>query len=527
MGAGEPMDRQIDYSEEIPLDKQRDIKKKGALYALLFLIGFLALMTLYYMYNHKMNTEAFSKAQLHELDAMEASIQNSMKTAASPLLIFHRSESARQLLEQENQLQRDIFTDIFLAIIKEIDVYQQIRLIDEKGMEIVRVDSLNDESYNVVKKEELQDKGDRYYFKETLETPTDTIYLSPLDLNVEKGAIEVPFKPMIRLGKSYRSIDGSISGMMILNVRGKKLLNDIAQLSVHSNDKVFVLNKDGYYLYSEDHDKNFAFMFPDKKDIGFFNDYETVWNKITNKQEIIKSKEGIFYVRKTDYLDPKYYNSNGNSIYLIMFAPLRELSRNDAALNKSVLLSSLFFIPFFSYLGWYIGIMRGRNLVFKEKLEENATRDSLTGLYNHRMIMHLLTQMIGRARRKKEALSIVFIDVNNLKKVNDNFGHKMGDRMIIGAADSLTGSVRSTDLVARLGGDEFLIVLPDCNESNADKLMTRASEVFLNKGIEAMNMPWTMSYGCAKLNETETIYDFIQRADALMYEHKKIMKTKT
>ncbi len=520
------MNQHFEDSTDFPLEKLREIRKKGMIYALSFILVFILLLFIFYTYIHKINEEAFHKAQLSELDSMQTSIQNNMEVAASPLLIFHRSESARQLLVQENLVRREIFTDIFMAIIKEIGIYQQIRLIDKDGMEIVRVDHLRDDTFKIVKDEDLQDKSDRYYFKETIETPTDTIYLSPLDLNVENGEIEIPFNPMIRLGKTYKSSNGTVDGMMILNVRGQKLLYDISQLNVHKNDKVFVLNQEGYYLYSDDYKKDFAFMFPDKQDVGFFNDYADVWQKIVDGQEMIHSGIGNFYVREIDFLDPRHYKSNGNPIYLVMHAPLSEFSRNDEALNKSLLISSFFFVPLFSYLGWYIGITRGRNLAYKEKLEENATHDGLTGLYNRRMIIQLLTQLIGRTRRKQEKLTIVFIDVNNLKKVNDNFGHKMGDKMIIGAADSLTGSVRSTDLVARLGGDEFLVVLPDCTEANAVEIMTRASETFMNTGIEEMNMAWTMSYGCAELNDNDTIYEYIQRADELMYEHKKIMKTK-
>ncbi len=204
-----------------------------------------------------------------------------------------------------------------------------------------------------------------------------------------------------------------------------------------------------------------------------------------------------------------------------MFVPENEIHRADSALNSTVLLSSLVFVPLTLLLGWSFGMTRARNMHYKKQLEENATRDSLTGLYNHRMIIQLLNQMIGLSKRKDEELSIIFIDVNNLKKVNDQFGHKMGDTMLVAASNSLTESARNTDLVARLGGDEFLIVLPNCNLENATKITKRACEMFSSIGIEEMNMAWTMSYGCALLQESETIYEFINRADKLMYENKK------
>ncbi len=132
---------------------------------------------------------------------MQTSIQNNMQVAASPLLIFNRSETAKQILIKDDDSKREIFNDIFLSLIKEVGVYQQIRLIDKKGMEIVRVDNHSNGTYEIVEKERLQDKSSRYYFTETMDTLEDTIYVSPFDLNMERGQIEIPYKPMIRIGK--------------------------------------------------------------------------------------------------------------------------------------------------------------------------------------------------------------------------------------------------------------------------------------------------------------------------------------
>ena len=518
------MDWNATKQNKVPPAEKNKIQRKGLIYGIAFMIVIIALLSLYYTYTHTRVDAQLMQEQLVELDTMEASIQNNMQIAASPLLIFNRSETAKEILVKDNESRREIFNDIFLSLTKEIGIYQQIRLIDNFGMEIVRVDNHSNGTYEIVDKAKLQDKSNRYYFKETMKVSEDTIYISPFDLNMERGQIEIPYKPMIRLGKSYRTSDGNINGMMILNVNGKIILDDIAQLNSHTNDSVFLLNRDGYYLHSEETDKNFAFMFPDKQDVGFFNDFKNEWELILQGEEIIITDEGHFYIKEISLLDPMYYRSSPNEFYLVMYVPESEVHRADGELNKSVLISGVFLIPLSLLLGWSFGITRARNIFYKKQLEENASRDSLTGLYNHRMIIHLLNQMIGLSKRKDEQLSIVFIDVNNLKKVNDQFGHKMGDKMLIAAADSLKDSARTTDLVARLGGDEFLIVLPNCSLDNAAEITKRASETFLSVGIEEMNMPWSMSFGCALLEESETIYEFINRADKLMYENKKKYK---
>lgn len=522
---GEGMDKNLNQFEEITSDEKHAERKTGIIFAAFFMVLLLSIMTGIYFYYHGINDERFLNSQQAELDDMENSIHDNMQIAISPLLIFSRSEVAKQMLVRDDKISRDVFNDIFLSLAKEISIFQQVRLIDKLGMEIVRVDN-NKGVFEVVPPDALQDKSDRYYFTDTLDTPVDSIYTSPFDLNVERGQIEVPFKPMIRLGKAYVDSDGRTSGMMILNVLGQKLINDIKNKNIHEGDKVYLLNKDGYYIYSDDYDKNFAFMFPEKKEIGFFSDYENIWNRIISGERIIETDNGNFYIRETTLLNQQHYKTSGNPFYLIMFAPASEVNREDRNLINLMAISVIIFLPLVLILGWYLGNTRTRNKLYREKLKENAARDSLTGLYNHRMIITLLTQMMGLSIRNKDDLSIVFIDVNNLKYVNDNFGHKMGDKMIIGAADSITSSVRTTDIVARLGGDEFLVVLPNCDEENAHEIMKRALQLFSEKGIEEMNTQWIISYGCAKYNKSETINELISRADKLMYENKLLTKSK-
>lgn len=520
------MDKTVVSSSNLTLIEQQKIRKQGIQTIIVFLIIFSIILVTYYLYAHQHNEEHLLDEQIAELDEMQMSIQNNMKEAASPLIIFNRSETAKQLLLNEDDRGRELFNDMFLAYIQEVGVYQQIRLINDKGIEIVRVDRFNDGSFEVVRKEDLQDKSKRYYFNETIEMPPNFVYLSPFDLNIENGQIEIPYKPMIRIGKTYESEDKIINGMMILNVQGEKLLDDIGKMNKHASDILFMLNSDGYYLYSDDEDKNFAFMFPKKKDIGFFSDYEDVWAKILNDEMIIGSDAGNFYARRMYLLDPKYYRTNEDFVYLVMHVPKSEINRIDNELIKFIILSSLFLLPLASLIGWYIGATRARNIIYKNRLERNAARDNLTGLYNHRMIIQLLNHAQLLAKRSNETLTIAFVDVNNLKYINDNFGHTMGDKMIVAAADALTNSVRNSDFVSRFGGDEFLLVLPNCSEENSNKIMKKAYKLFIESGVQELNMPWIMSYGCVKFNGTESITEFIHRADALMYENKKMSKMK-
>jgi diguanylate cyclase (GGDEF)-like protein len=106
-------------------------------------------------------------------------------------------------------------------------------------------------------------------------------------------------------------------------------------------------------------------------------------------------------------------------------------------------------------------------------LERRATRDTMTGLYNHEYFLERLEQEVHRARRRDEALSLLMIDVDLLKHVNDTYGHTSGDVLLLAVAEALRSSMRDTDLVCRYGGDEFTVILPNTNRAPAEALVER------------------------------------------------------
>ena len=172
--------------------------------------------------------------------------------------------------------------------------YDQIRYLDESGKEIVRVNF--DKDGNPVRCRLLQDKHERYYFTESIGLEKGQLYISPLDLNIENGQIERPFKPMIRFATPVYSLN-EIRGIVVLNFKAQILLDTFKheKLSTNETEHNFLLDENGYMLNGPDSTYLWGFMFQEKKDNIFSRLYPDAGNLVQSKPSgCRKSAEGIF-----------------------------------------------------------------------------------------------------------------------------------------------------------------------------------------------------------------------------------------
>jgi diguanylate cyclase (GGDEF)-like protein len=158
------------------------------------------------------------------------------------------------------------------------------------------------------------------------------------------------------------------------------------------------------------------------------------------------------------------------------------------------------------------------------KVEEMAVRDTLTGLYNRRYFQQILDYELNRAKRYQQPLSIIFIDLDHFKEVNDKFGHSMGDIFLKQISQKLSGMFRTTDLVARYAGDEFVAILPATLQEGAMILAHRIQETLGDYQImvRGTTLQVSVSIGVDTYEGNEGIggITFIDRADKAMYEAK-------
>ncbi len=168
------------------------------------------------------------------------------------------------------------------------------------------------------------------------------------------------------------------------------------------------------------------------------------------------------------------------------------------------------FVP----LGWVLGRKT-------DELMLSSTTDVLTGLPNRRELARRLDLELGRARRYGETLSVLALDVDGLKAINDRFGHARGDAALRAVADALTRSCRQADLPARYGGDEFVVLAPSTTAAEAVELAER-----VRRGLrEADNgaAPWLaprVSVGIADSGRATAADTLLAAADAALYAAK-------
>ena len=163
--------------------------------------------------------------------------------------------------------------------------------------------------------------------------------------------------------------------------------------------------------------------------------------------------------------------------------------------------------------------LASRNAALLDEVERLATRDGLTGLANRRLFEESLERETARSRRLGTPLSLLILDVDHFKQINDTYGHPAGDAVLREIGNAIAGSTKAFDVAARYGGDEFVVLLPGCNAVDASSV---ASRVRAEVAHQVSDAPVTVSVGVATMPDNALDSErLVAAADGALYEAKR------
>ncbi|KAF0215066.1 MAG: hypothetical protein FD174_4237 [Geobacteraceae bacterium] len=326
----------------------------------------------------------------------------------------------------------------YLAFCEAKKIYDQVRYLDETGMEIVRV-NFNNGVPAIVPDDRLQNKGKRYYFKDAFTLAKGETFISPLDLNVEGNQIEQPIKPMIRFGTPVFDNKDRKRGIVLLNYFGAKMISDFTRSSF-SSGHLMLLNSDGYFLKGPRPEIEWGFMYGDKNQLTFQKIYPNAWPRIS------QAESGQFYASDGLYTFTTIYPLSGgqksstgsveaftpsgrslktNEYYwkIVTHVPPEALNASADRLLDKLIKIYLVLMTLLAGSSWLLAVFQIEGVESREELKRFADKllvqhEELTNLFNRvdkikkewELTMDCLGDMVflvdgeGRIRRCNKAL---------------------------------------------------------------------------------------------------------------------------
>lgn len=246
--------------------------------------------------------KVFKNSEISTVDAKLKNIENEIKHVINDLLIL---KSSRYIDKFWSDIENEEFigdlSNEMLNILDYNKTYDQGRIIDKDGMEVIRV-NFNNGNPCLVPKEKLQNKKSRYYFQDAIILDKGEVFVSPLDLNIEGGQIEDPLKPMIRIATPVFDRKGDKRGVIVFNYLAQNILDqlkDSANTMIQS--ELMLINSDGYCLKGPSQECEWGFMFDEKKNLTFSQFYPDSWATIINNEESQFFTDDGLFTFKTIY----------------------------------------------------------------------------------------------------------------------------------------------------------------------------------------------------------------------------------
>jgi signal transduction histidine kinase len=317
-------------------------------------------------------TAEILKAQ-KSLEYFELQLANALSSASTDLLYL-----AKKSQLAGSAAWRGLADDL-IEFSRFKEQYDQLRLIDITGREIIRINHDTGAEPYLVAPEKLQNKNDRYYVRETLLLDQGEIYVSPLDLNVENNQLEYPLKPMIRISTPVFDRGGKKQGLLVLNYKAQALLH---RLDVFEN--FLIVDEQGKFIKGMHKEDDWSIVFPEKKTLAHY--FPRIWRELVGLKEGRRlNSHGLFVVKKI-LQQPSSDRQSG--LVAISFTPRTSLYATSDILAKNLAAAVVAVaLMVFVFLRW---LMRTREEKFKQRRLLEKSESSLRALSTR--LIHLQEQ---------------------------------------------------------------------------------------------------------------------------------------
>ncbi len=271
----------------------------------------------------------------------------------------------------------------WLAFSQAKQVYDQVRWLDVAGRERLRV-NLTPQGSIVVPRTELQDKSLRYYFRETIQLPFGGIFISPLDLNIENGQIELPFKPMIRLCAPTFDMQRERRGVIVLNYLASNLLKSFRAASTGTGRPVWLVNGDGYWLLGATASDEWGFMFG-RADLTLAHRHPEAWSQIQKMEKgQFEDKDGLwtFATIRFENDEPLHGGGDGTTSThrmsleagglawkAVALLPASDYATGERRVTTQVVVMTLLLLSLFLAISWLLARARSREIQYSRDLQ--------------------------------------------------------------------------------------------------------------------------------------------------------------
>jgi signal transduction histidine kinase len=250
--------------------------------------------------------------QKNSVALAEAAIADEFDSLVSDLMILSKNKHLQMFLQTGEHASLEALAEEFLSYSENKRLYDQVRFLDDAGMEMVRVNFNNGEP-DIVPENQLQKKGRRYYFSDVFQIDRGEIFVSPFDLNIESGQIEMPLKPMIRFGTPVFDANGQKRGIVLLNYLGTELINDLKGITTVEPGQLALLNSEGFWLKGPKPGDEWGFMYEDGGNRKFGKNFPEAWQRIRKADHgQFRSVEGMFTFTTLYPLEQAYRSSTGS-----------------------------------------------------------------------------------------------------------------------------------------------------------------------------------------------------------------------